>query len=188
MAEKSTPQMYQMKVTLRDSKPPIWRRLLLSSDITLAQLHHIIQVTMGWEDAHLHQFEIGEDRYGLPLEDIFNGPDYKDSRRFKLSKFVTGEGFKFTYQYDFGDSWDHTLLVEKILPINPQQKLPVCIKGKRACPPEDVGGIWSYDYFLEAIQDPNHSDHENYLEWVGESFDPEAFDLNAINEKLGSLL
>lgn len=188
MAAKSTAQMYQLKVTLRDSKPPIWRRLILSSETTLAQLHHILQITMGWQDAHLHQFEIGEDRYSLPMEDFHNDLGHKDSRRAKLSKFVSGEGFKFHYEYDFGDSWDHVLLIEKILPLDPEQKLPICIKGKRACPPEDVGGIWSYDFFLEAMQDPNHPEHDSYLEWMGEEpFDPEAFDLDAVNTALSRL-
>lgn len=184
---KSKAQIYQIKVTLRDSKPPIWRRLLVSSETTLAQLHEIIQIAMGWEDAHLHQFEIGDERYSLPMEDFFDDLDVKDERCVKLSKLVTGEDFKFVYEYDFGDSWDHIILVEKILPINSEQKLPVCINGKRACPPEDVGGVWGYDTFLEAIQNLDHPDHSMYIEWIGESFDPEVFDLDAINVALNRI-
>jgi hypothetical protein len=104
-----------------------------------------------------------------------------------LNQIVTGEKFTFTYEYDFGDDWLHAILIEKILPPAPDQKLPVCIKGKRACPPEDVGGIWGYELFLEAIADPEHEEHDSYLVWVGGEFDPEAFDLDAINARLRGL-
>jgi hypothetical protein len=100
---------------------------------------------------------------------------------------VTGEKFKFVYEYDFGDSWEHVLLVEKVLPPEPGQRYPVCIKGRRACPPEDVGGIWGYAYFLEAIQNPDHPEREDYLEWIGGEFDPQAFDLEEVNAALGKL-
>ena len=185
MSKAKTPrQIYQIKVTLRGSRPPIWRRLLVASDTTLAALHDIIQMAMGWENSHLHAFEIGEDSYSAPLEDRFDDLDFKDERRMKLSQVVVSEGFKFAYEYDFGDSWDHIILVEKVLPFDPTQALPVCIKGKRACPPEDVGGVWGYDTFLEAIQNPDHPEHEMYREWGGEDFDPEVFDLAAINAAL----
>ncbi len=183
---KEQPQIYQIKVTLTDSKPPIWRRLLVSSATTLYQLHQIIQTVMPWEDAHLHMFEVNGSRYSYPYEPgALAELDMKDERRVPLHKIVSGEKFKFVYEYDFGDSWYHDILVEKILPFDPGQKLPLCIKGKRACPPDDSGGIWSYPYFLEALQDPNHPDHEMYMEWMGEEpFDPEAFDLDAINTRL----
>jgi len=100
---------------------------------------------------------------------------------------IADAGAKFVYEYDFGDSWEHILLVEKVLPMEPDQQYPVCIKGKRACPPEDVGGVWGYYGFLEAIQDPDHPEHEDYLEWIGEDFDPEAFDLDAVNAALRAL-
>lgn len=188
MSKSKTPaQIYQIKVTLRDSKPPIWRRLLVSSETTLASLHDIIQIAMGWEDSHLHAFEVGEDRYSAPMEDLFDDLDFKDERRVKLSKIVPDEGFKFGYEYDFGDSWNHIILVEKILPADPAQVVPVCIKGKRACPPEDVGGVWGYDTFLEAIKNPNHPEHDMYTEWVGDDFDSEALDLDAINAALRGL-
>jgi hypothetical protein len=184
---KVTPQVYQLKITLVDSKPPIWRRILLSSETTLLQLHHIIQVVMPWEDYHLHQFEINGEYYSAPLPDGDWLEDTLDERRVKLRKIVPGEGFKFIYWYDFGDSWYHNLLVEKILPLNPEQQLPLCIKGKRACPPEDSGGIWSYPNFLEALNDSTHPDHEMLTDWIGGSFDAEAFDLEAINKRLRSL-
>lgn len=179
--------IYQIKVTLDDSKPPIWRRVLVRSDITLEELHDIIQAVMGWTDYHLHQFIVGQTYYGVPDPDYEGFLEMHDESRVKLNQIVTGEKFKFRYEYDFGDSWLHNLLVEKVLPPEPDQQVPVCVKGKRACPPEDVGGIWGYYMFLEAIQDPDHPEHEDYLEWVGGEFDPEAFDLDEVNEALRAL-
>jgi hypothetical protein len=105
----------------------------------------------------------------------------------ELAHIVTGVKFEFRYEYDFGDGWQHTLLVEKILPLEPGQQYPVCTKGKCACPPEDVGGIWGYYGFLNAIQNPEHPDHGMYLEWVGDEFDPKAFDLDSVNAMLRDL-
>jgi hypothetical protein len=188
MMSKTGVPIYQVKITLKHSKPPIWRRLFISSEITLAQLHDIIQMAMGWYDSHLHMFRIHNENYSIPYdEDHLIELDARDSRRMKLSKLITAEGEKFAYEYDFGDFWEHDILIEKILPPDPKQKLPVCIKGKRACPPEDVGGVWGYDTFLEAIKDPQHPEHEMYTEWIDGEFDPEAFDLDAINSALRSL-
>ena len=181
MAKSESP-IYQIKITLNESKPPIWRRLLVPGDITLYRLHRIIQDAMGWWDSHLHQFIVNEVYYGEPSDDDWY--EVKSERRAKLNQIAPSEKDKFTYEYDFGDDWLHTVLVEKILPPDPSQKLPVCIKGKRACPPEDVGGVWGYEGFLEAIKDPKHEEHESYLEWVGGDFDPEKFDLDAINARL----
>ena len=140
---------------------------------------------MGWADYHLHQFIVGRTYYGVPHPDY--GFDMRNEKRMKLNQIVASEGFKFRYEYDFGDGWLHNLLVEKVLPPQPGQQYPVCIKGKRACPPEGVGGVWGYYGFLEAIQNPNHPEHEGYLEWVGDEFDPEEFDLDAVNEALRAL-
>ncbi|MEW6578328.1 MAG: plasmid pRiA4b ORF-3 family protein [Chloroflexota bacterium] len=184
---KSETPIYQLKVTLNDSKPPIWRQLLVPGDITLAHLHHLIQAAFGWYDCHLHQFIVREQYYSQPS---FKLDEYMarvgDERRIRLDRLVSGEKFKFRYEYDFGDSWLHDILIEKILPPDPQMKLPVCIKGKRACPPEDVGGVWGYDSFLEAIKNPDHPEHAMYREWIGDDFDPEEFDLDAINRELGA--
>jgi hypothetical protein len=179
--------IYQIKVTLEDSKPPIWRRLQVRSDITLADLHRIIQAAMGWWDYHLHQFIVGGTYFGEPHPDYYDYVDMHDERDATLRQIAPGEGFKFRYEYDFGDSWLHQVLVEKVLPPEAGQSYPVCVKGRRACPPEDVGGVWGYYGFLEAIQDPNHPEHENYLEWIGGEFDPEAFDLDEVNQALRTL-
>lgn len=174
-------QIYQLKITLRDVKPPVWRRVLVK-DCTLAQLHDIIQTCMGWDGYHLHAFEIGGEQYSAPDPDGMM--ESEDERKVKLSQ-VVNQGFKkFTYTYDFGDNWDHIILVEKTLPPEAGVKYPRCIAGKRACPPEDCGGPWGYADLLEVIRNPKHPEYEERLEWAGGEFDPEAFDLEAINEKL----
>ena len=183
----SKAKIYQIKVTLEDSKPPIWRRLLVRSDITLEKLHYILQVAMGWTNSHLHQFIVGGVYIGEPHPDYDDYLDMHDERDVTLRQIVAGEGFKFRYEYDFGDSWLHQVLVEKVLPPEPGQQYPLCVKGKRACPPEDVGGVWGYDSFLEAIQNPDHPEHDDYLEWVGDGFDAEEFDLDEVNEILHGL-
>jgi hypothetical protein len=175
--------IYQIKVTLKGSKPPIWRRIQVSCNTTLAELHHILQAVMGWWDYHLHQFIVGRTYYGVPDPNYDDFMDMRDESEVRLNQ-IADEGSKFIYEYDFGDSWEHVLLVEKVLEPEPGQQYPVCIKGKRARPPEDVGGIWGYEEFLEAIRDPDHSEHDEYLEWVGGEFDPEAFNLDEINAAL----
>lgn len=179
--------IYQIKVTLDNSQPPIWRRILVRSDIALGELHLILQAVMGWQNHHLHQFIVGQTYFGEPHPDYFDYVEMLDESQVNLNQTVTGEKFRFRYEYDFGDSWLHTLLVEKILPPEEGVEYPVCTRGRRACPPEDVGGMWGYYHFLEAIQDPDHPEHKSYLEWVGGSFDPEAFDLDEVNERLQDL-
>ena len=177
--------IYQLKVTLKHSKPPIWRRIEVPGNTRLDQLHDILQVTMGWWNAHLHQFTVGGTYYGEPHPDY--GFDMRDERKVRLNQIAPGEKSRFVYEYDFGDSWEHVILVEKILPPEKGVHYPRCIKGKRACPPEDVGGMWGYDEFVAAVKDPDHSEHEDMLEWWGDDFDPEAFDLEEINEALQGL-
>jgi len=174
--------VYQIKVTLRDIRPPIWRRLEVLSDTTLERLHLIFQLAMGWANYHLHQFTIGGIEYGQPDPDL--DFEVEDEKRVKLSQMALRENTKFVYEYDFGDSWEHTVLVEKTLPVEKGKHYPSCSKGKRVCPPEDVGGPWGYADFLETIQDVNHSEHEDMLEWAGGQFDPEAFDLEEVNRRL----
>ena len=174
--------IYQLKISLRDTKPPIWRRVQVLSSTTLQELHFIIQESMGWYNSHLHQFLIDGVEYGKPA------PEYDfyvtDEAKVKLSKVVGGEKAKFSYTYDFGDDWEHTILVEKILPRDPKVIYQICIKGKRACPPEDCGGPWGYVEFLEAIQNPSHPEHDDMLEWIDGAFDPEEFDLDEVNQRL----
>ena len=177
--------VYQIKVTLRGSKPPIWRRFQVTSDTSLVQLHRIVQCVMGWEGYHLHQFIVDGVMYGNA--DMMEDFDTVDEKTVTLDKIVRREKFKFIYEYDFGDGWEHELLIEKILPLEDGNAYPVCLTGKRACPPEDCGGIWGYSGFLEAVQDPDHPEHEEMLEWAGGEFDPAAFDLQEINTELKEL-
>lgn len=180
-------QIYQIKVTLDDTHPPIWRRIQVSSNTTLLKLHDILQIVMGWEDYHLHMFTIEGSSYGDPADDEYGDLGTVDEARFKLNQVIFREGQRLSYEYDFGDSWDHTLLVEKILPTQEGVRYPICLKGKRACPPEDVGGVWGYENFLEAIGNPDHDEHQEYLIWIGGEFDPEAFDLEEVNTQLRSM-
>lgn len=183
MTRKPT-QIYQIKVTLDDTHPPVWRRVQVPGSTSLLGLHHVLQEVMGWQDYHLHQFTIADQYYGDPENDEWGELGLMPETRYQLSQVIPGEGFCFHYEYDFGDSWWHTLLVEKIVPAEPGVRYPTCLKGRRACPPEDVGGVWGYESFLEAIRDPRHPEHEEYLEWIGGQFDPEAFDLEAVNARL----
>jgi len=176
-------QVYQIKVTLTYSEPPIWRRIQVRSDTTLGELHDILQAVMGWENCHFHDFTVGQTIYGVPHPALAL-IEVHDEERVRLNQIVTGEKFKFIYQYDFGDSWEHVLLVEKILAPEEGVRYPRCIEGGRACPPEDVGGMWGYYDFLKAIKDPQHPDHEDMLEWIGGAFDPDAFDLAATDARL----
>lgn len=182
MPKKALRRIYQLKVTLMESKPPIWRRLLVPSSISLPKFHDVLQIAMGWTDSHLHQFVVGGRLYGKPDPDFES--DTIDERHVRLDRSLKKEKDSILYQYDFGDGWEHKIELEKLLPFDPGTTLPACVKGKRACPPEDVGGIWRYQEFLHAIRDSTHPEHEEYLEWVGGEFDPEYFSVAEINELL----
>ena len=178
----ATTPIYQLKITLNHIEPPIWRQVLVSGEITLAKLHKVIQEAMGWENSHLHIFIIKDENYTAPLP----GDPYhlvelraKSSSRVKLNSLKLVEGDSFTYEYDFGSSWEHTILIEKILPADPMQQLPVCVQGARACPPEDVGGTRRYQELVEIV-----GDAEDYIDWMGRSFRPEFFDRDAVNKRL----
>ncbi len=175
------PDIYQMKVTLVGSKPPIWRRIQVPASIKLSELHWILQKVMGWTDSHMHAFAVGARSYGEPDPEL----EMADEGRVALNKVVKGEKARFRYEYDFGDGWEHQLLVEKVLPADPDVHYPRCVTGKRRCPPEDCGGIWGYASLVEALHDPQHPEHEDMKEWYEGSLDPEEFDLEAINRALG---
>lgn len=177
-------KVYQFKVTLRGIKPPIWRRFQVYNDITFYEFHRILQEVMGWYDYHLHVFELGDMVItdAETLAEVWE--DGADEERARLQEYVTQEGQKIRYEYDFGDSWDHEVVLEKILSAESNVHYPLYLKGKRACPPEDCGGVWGYADLLEAIEDPEHPEHEMYLEWLGGELDPEDFDLEGINEVL----
>jgi hypothetical protein len=186
--QKRNPEtaIYQLKVSLKGAKPPIWRRIQVYSNTRLSKLHSFIQATMGWEDYHLHGFRADDVNYGIPDPD-FGDEDIIDEGTVTLDQVLTQPKQKMMYDYDFGDDWQHDILLEKILPLKPDGNYPRCVTGKRACPPEDCGGIWGYYEFLEAIRDPDHPEHEDMLEWAGGDFDPEAFDRDEVNDSLQAL-
>ncbi|MBS4062527.1 MAG: plasmid pRiA4b ORF-3 family protein [Bacteroidetes bacterium] len=177
-------QVYQLKVTLDDVSPPVWRRLLVSGDTNLLTLHEIIQEAMGWQNYHLHMYTIAGQIYGDPEDDEYDELGTKDETRYRFNQLGLGEKARFKYEYDFGDSWHHTILVEKILQAETGARYPICLAGKNACPPEDVGGVWGYETFLAAIANPKHEEHEHYRAWIGGDFDPKEFNLDKVNERL----
>jgi hypothetical protein len=176
--------LYQLKVTLRDIQPPVWRRIQVWEDTTLSQLHTILQIVMGWEDCHLHQFEIGRRLYSVPdPDDDMYERKVIDESRVPLVEVAPRVGTQFVYLYDFGDSWEHDLLLEAILLPEEAAQYPTCISGERRTPPEDVGGTPGYEEYLAVLADPNHDEHENMLQWRG-SFDSESFSPAPVNQGL----
>ena len=183
-AKKSVPNIkidtnavFQFKITLVQSRPPIWRRIQVD-DCMLDRLHEHIQTAMGWTNSHLHQFEIGGKQYADPMlmEEGMKEFGVLDSTRANISKFVpkTGKQFQFKYEYDFGDGWEHEILLEGIFPKEPGRNYPLCLEGERACPPEDVGGIHGFHNFLAAHANPKHENHIDMVRWLAK-FDPDKF-------------
>jgi hypothetical protein len=180
-----TPEsVYQLKVTLEESEPPIWRRLLVPGEVTLAALHEILQEAMGWTNTHLHMFQIGTVDYSDPESEL---DDMEDEGELTLAEAAKMAPRGFAYMYDFGDGWEHRIEIEKTLPPVAGQKYPVCVAGARACPPEDCGGIGGYEDFLEALRNPRHREHKAMKEWIGRRFDPKEFDLEFVNQALAHL-
>lgn len=213
--------VYQLRITLKGTKPPIWRRVAVPADITLGRLHEVIQIVMGWTDSHLHQFILQDqstketrkelDRefrkamrentwdetlmsrrrgkhYFVPKRTPYGDPselEGADEDAVTLAEVCPKVKSKLTYEYDFGDSWEHTIEVQKIVEAEEGVEYPVCLAGAGACPPEDCGGLWGYYDMLDALADPKHERHEELLEWLGGPFDSEAFDIDEINRMLG---
>ena len=178
-----TESIYQLKITLNHIRPLIWRSVLVPASVSLADLHDIIQAVMPWEDSHLYLFKKGRKIFSEPDPHSSDLAD-ADSEEALPSDVLTAPKQKLTYLYDFGDSWEHTILLEKILPFDPEIIYPQCIDGERACPPDDCGGPPGYATMLEALKDPKHSEHELYLDWMGDEFDPEWFDVEEANDTL----
>ncbi|HEV8201820.1 MAG TPA: plasmid pRiA4b ORF-3 family protein [Candidatus Polarisedimenticolia bacterium] len=175
-------RVYQIKVTLRDSRPAIWRRFEILSSATLDEVHRTLQIVMGWTDSHLHHFVVGEHCYGGPDPEESHGE--KDERRMRLDKALRKPKDKIRYEYDFGDSWLHHLVLERIRERDPRERYPVILDAQGACPPENVGGISGYYEFLQAISNPRHREHKSMREWWGGSFDPCQFDIEDRNRAL----
>lgn len=179
----------QLKITLQGTKPPIWRRVLVDKTTTFEQLHHIIQIAMGWTNSHLHEFDINGYRIVEPNEefDADFGSENIDSATVTLDSIISDTKEKFVYTYDFGDSWKHQIVVEKFLPRDTKTKYPICIDGKLNCPPEDCGGIPGFYNLLDIIGNKRHPDRKEMLEWLGGQYDAEHFDKDEINLQLASL-
>jgi hypothetical protein len=178
----------QLRVSIDRIEPQIWRRLIVPTSFNLRDLHLVLQAAFGWTNAHLHEFEIGGLRFAdVDVANAEIGRD--DSRAFeemgvRLRDFTREPGSTFSYVYDMGDNWVHTVVLEKHLELEPAPKVAQCVEGERARPPEDVGGVSGYQEFLEAVLDPTHEEHRSMLRWAGGHFDPEWFDLELINGDL----
>lgn len=178
--------VHRLRIDLRGAQPPIWRRVEVPSSITLQQLHQVIQHAFGWQDYHMWVFETATAAYGQPDPDL----GHRSAAAKKLQDAAPDDGSRFSYTYDFGDNWEHEILVEDVLDAEPGVAYPRCVAGRRACPPEDCGGIWGYAELLEVLADPQHEEHEDRLEWLGlesaADFDPAAFDLAAADKALAT--
>lgn len=178
-------RVYQIKVTLSGSRPPIWRRLSVSGEITLDRLHAILQILLGWKDRHLHLFASGRTVYRLPVPDL--GFPSHDERRVTLAEVLPHEKERLRYEYDFRDGWELVLAVEKILPPGTETAGPLCLDGKRSGPPEESGGIVGYERLLAGRQKPSRRGSAESSDRLEEGFDPEAFDLEEVNRQLARL-
>ncbi len=181
--------IYQMKLTLRSVKPPIWRRVQMRGNSTLSTLHETIQLLMGWQDGHLHEFEADDVRYGVPepRQSDFWGEPVKAESRARLQQVLPAEKCRLTYTYDFGDNWLVDVVLERILPPDDTKRYPLCLAGRRAGPPDDSGGPWGYMEMLQVLADPKHPDHEEMKEWLGGDWDAEAFTVDEANGLLSVL-
>jgi hypothetical protein len=174
-----------MKVTLENVRPTVWRRLLVPAGFTLRQLHRVLLATMGWHDSHLHQFIIRGNYYGKTDPEF--GLVRRDERLHNLEHVLALGGRSFRYEYDFGDGWMHRIAIEKVEEADGRPLKPVCLAGKRACPPEDSGGPWGYAELLNVLSDPSHPDHKDSKTWAGPRFDPERFDIDRVNRLLAKI-
>lgn len=182
MDADDTTLAYELRVQLRDIEPPVWRELRVSGDTTLAKLHAVLQVALGWENCHLYMFQAGGAHYSEPNEEW----PVIDSATVTLEGIVAKAGPSFTYEYDMGDRWIHEITVSG--PVEGAgDESPRCTGGARACPPEDAGGPSRYQEILEAIADPDHEEHDELLEWIGPDFNPEEFDASVVNSVLARM-
>lgn len=175
------------RVSLLDIKPDIWREIEVPATYSFWDLHVAVQDAMGWLDCHLHMFrvpdpetgEIGE--IGIPDEDGFlDGPPTSPGWEIAIADYFIKPGDQASYEYDFGDGWEHQVSLERISESKKGMKYPKCLNGKRACPPEDCGGVWGYEQLLGIISNPEHEEHETMMEWLGGEFDPENFDAESV--------
>lgn len=190
-SKSDPPPWYQLRIVLERTQPAVWRRVAVRGDMKLDLLHAVLQLTMGWANSHLHMFLIGAEQYADPTlvgqEDWEESQD-KDERKLALGQMVEGGITTFGYEYDFGDSWAHTVEVESMLPAEPAaQVIARCKDGARACPPEDCGGTPGFAQLLKVMGHPRHREYRSMVAWLGEPFNPEAFDVGETNQFLRML-
>lgn len=179
-------EIIQLKITLQDTNPSIWRRVLVNKATTFFELHHIIQIAMGWKNCHLFEFKTSNNRIGVPDKESgsFDNDEIVDASAVLIDDVISSPKEKFKYEYDFGDGWEHQVVVEKFLPLDSNENYPACIDGELNCPPEDCGGIPGFYDLLEIIGNKKHPEHKGMLKWIGGKYDPNNFDKEAVNEKL----
>jgi hypothetical protein len=189
--KEKTTATYQLQVLVNGTQPPIWRRLQVPAAANLNWFHAVLQVAMGWTNSHLHQFICGEHSYAeaeAHLEQYEGDPSVRDESKFTLAELLNDVHKGLIYEYDFGDSWEHIVTVEKILPADASTPVTaVCLAGSRACPPEDCGGIGGYEDLLKALKNKKHPEHRSMKEWLGRPFDPEFFEVAKANYWLQKL-
>lgn len=182
-------KIYQIQISLLGSKPKIWRRVLIQSDMLLSDFHKVIQTSMGWTNSHLHQFIKNETCYSEKMPDDITWEELGnvDYQKMKVSDLLINEEERILYEYDLGDGWKHDIILEKILP-GEENELgkPICLAGRMNCPPEDCGGIGGYSDMLGILKNHGHEEYESFIEWLGGKFDPEHFNLNKVNKLLKS--
>lgn len=171
----------QLRIQLEEIDPPVWRRVLVPGSVRLDKLHRMIQAAMGWEDSHLHSFAIGDATFGMQFDDY--PEDELDEKSVSVMGAI-GDAERFTYEYDFGDGWEHEIVVEARWRMPIGLTFAVCLEGQNACPPEDCGGPGGYSMLLEALADPSHEEHAELLRWAGGPIDPTEFDLGWANARL----
>ncbi len=177
---------HTLKVTLRGVRPPIWRRIEVSSDLTLAELSNVLEAAMGWMGGHLHGFDVDGVIY---QSSQLESPHFRETRNeseHRLGAVLAARKAKMRWDYDFGDGWQHSIVVEAIGPANSQVTYPRCIGGRRACPPEDCGGVWGFEDLLAAIEDPAHPRHDELQDWLPIDYDPSQFDADETTEYMRS--
>lgn len=175
------PTVYSLKVTLRDVKPAVWRRIVVQSETPLPSFARMLEAAMGWEGYHLHMFDVG----GILFGQVDEEADYLiDERCATVKHLLPRLKSKLQWSYDFGDGWEHDVAVEAIESPQEGKRYPLCLDGKRACPPEDCGGVPGYDELLRVLADPTDDEHDHMVSWAPEGFDPAAFDLVATNRRM----
>jgi len=184
-ATRSTDVIVQIKIKLLGvSKPPVWRRLQLRADTRLDHLHDIIVAAFGWQDYHMHVFTSGPEKFGMPDPEL----GHADERQISLGELIGGIGDRLRYTYDFGDDWEHEIVVEDLLDADPDTHYPLLAAAKGACPPEDCGGPWGYAELKDILADPSHDQHQEMLDWLGlditSAFDPNAIATDQIEHEL----